>query len=96
VSASEADDNAVAFPDLNRVSVVNPSCLKNGRLIVWVVNKDGRFRTVAVFSNGIDAIFRHGGAPSLRREHYRTLSRRRLALGFAVGDEKDGAPIVNN
>jgi hypothetical protein len=81
VSRSEADDDAIAFPDLNGVSVVNPSCLENGCLIVWAVNEDGRPGNVTVFSNGIDAIFRHGGAPFLRREHYRAaLSHRRLAL----------------
>jgi len=63
VSGSEADDEAIAFPDFNGVSVVNPSCLKNGRLIVWAVNEDGRLGNVAVFSNDIDAIFRHGRAP---------------------------------
>jgi len=63
VSRSEADDDAIAFPDLNSVSVVNPSCLMSGRLIVWAVNEDGRPGNVAVFSNDIDAIFRHDRAP---------------------------------
>jgi hypothetical protein len=78
VSGNEADDDAIALPDLNGVSVVNPPCLKNGHLIVWVDNDGGGPRNVAVFSNSIDTIFRHGGAPFLRREHYR---HRRLALG---------------
>ena len=63
MSWSEADDQAIAFPDFNGMSVVNPSCLKNGRLIVWAVNEDRRLGNVAVFSNDIDAIFRHGRAP---------------------------------
>ena len=88
MSRSEADDDAIAFPDLNGVSVVNPSCLKNGRLIDWAVNEDGRPRNVAVFSNGIDAIFRHGDAPFLRREPLPNSQPPTPGARVAVGDEK--------
>jgi hypothetical protein len=88
VSRSEAHDDAIALPDLDGVSVVNPSCLENGRLIVWAVNEDGRPGNVTVFSNGIDAIFRHGGAPFLRREHYRVSQPPTPGAKVAVSDEK--------
>ena len=80
-TAGDLGDQSVTVPELKIAPINELLCRFDSGRVVSMIGQKINFNEMPVDADREQTIVRHGAAPKIRREHYRTLSHRKMAAG---------------